>query len=765
MNLYAKPGFVIMPFAQDVNMAPNSATNVLIVAQNQTTVNQTVTNIVPNIPSNSEIRGTVTSTDCGFLSPDASCEAVIRLQSGNQPRVGNLNVSVCSFNGAFCSRIVNPLTITNSRPVGLFIFPTNPSIANHTTQQFFAISLFSNATIQNVTDSVTWRSSNTSRATISDVSGSKGLATGVAPGISTISAILGNLSDSTTLTITPATLTSISVTPVNSSIAKGTTQAFVATGIFSDNSNQDLTSLVTWSSSNTNVATISNTISQKGMAFGNNVGTTTITATLSGVSGTTNLNVTPATLRSISVTPTNPNASVQSFLQFTATGIYSDNSIQNLTESVTWHSQFAQVAIISNQTDTKGLAFALGPRVTRITATLGNISGSTVLSVTPAKLVEIDIEPIIANTPAGTQRSYVALGIYDNHIQQDITKQVTWLSSNTHIATISNAPGSEGSANGIQVGNVIISATSRGIVGRARLTVDNPILVSIAVTPTSPTIPNGTKQQFTATGTYSDTSTQILTTQATWFSSLSSVAAISNASGSKGLAQAVGVGATNISAIFNGISGSTPLTVSPATLVSIDVTPANSSMPVSTNQQFTATGTYSDASSKNITSEVTWSSSNTAIATISNASSSIGVATSVSAGATTIRAIKNSITGSTTLNVNSANNCFVQRRADSNSYWLGYDIFTNSAPMILNFSATGINLTQIIVNNGVFSNVQVLDQNQLLIGAKPPWVSMTTPGFIDFHGPNYGPYEPFNSPIPATCQTSIALKFKLTKMR
>ena len=51
-------------------------------------------------------------------------------------------------------------------------------------------------------------------------------------------------------------------------------------------------------------------------------------------------------------------------------------------------------------------------------------------------------------------------------------------------------------------------------------------------------------------------------------------------------------------------------------LASITVTPANQSLTVGGTQQFTATGKYSDGSTQNLTSQVTWASSNTAAATI-----------------------------------------------------------------------------------------------------------------------------------------------------
>ena len=83
------------------------------------------------------------------------------------------------------------------------------------------------------------------------------------------------------------------------------------------------------------------------------------------------------------------------------------------------------------------------------------------------------------------------------------------------------------------------------------------------------------------------------------------------------------------------------------TLSSIAVTPASPSIVSGVTQQFAATGTYSDGSTQNLTSSVTWTSSNTAVATINTS----GLATAVSAGNTTIQAALASITGSTGLTV------------------------------------------------------------------------------------------------------------------
>ena len=82
--------------------------------------------------------------------------------------------------------------------------------------------------------------------------------------------------------------------------------------------------------------------------------------------------------------------------------------------------------------------------------------------------------------------------------------------------------------------------------GSTDLTVTAATLVSVAVTPVTPSIAKGTTQQFVLTGTYTDSTTQNLTTQATWSSSDGGVALISNASGSKGLATGVAQGTSTI---------------------------------------------------------------------------------------------------------------------------------------------------------------------------------------------------------------------------
>ena len=126
-------------------------------------------------------------------------------------------------------------------------------------------------------------------------------------------------------------------------------------------------------------------------------------------------------------------------------------------------------------------------------------------------------------------------------------------------------------------------------------------LQSIAVTPANPSTPVGLTSQFTATGTYSDGTTQDISSSVTWTSATTTVVTVA----SGGLATAVATGSSVITATSGGVSGNTTMTVIPATLQSLAVTPANPSTPVGLTTQFTATGTYSDGTTQDITSSVT----------------------------------------------------------------------------------------------------------------------------------------------------------------
>jgi hypothetical protein len=593
-------------------------------------------------------------------SSSDTATAIISNALGSQGLASTVNAGTSTITATYGSITASTLlTVSPATLVSIAVTPTNPSIAKGTTQQFAATGTYTDNSTQDITTAVTWASTSTAVGTVSNVTGSQGLATGIALGDTTIRATLSNssasVSGATNLHVTNETLVAIGITPSNPTIAKGTDRQFVATGTYTDNSTQNLTATVTWNSSDNAIATISNAAGTEGKAHGATQGVINISATLSGVSGVTQLTVTDATLVSINLTPQTPSIPNGTTQQFTATGTYTDNSTQNLTDVASWSTSSAGVATVSNAAGTRGLATGNSQGTATITAAYQGVSSFTVLTVTTETLVSITVTPPSATIAAGLTRQFTATGTYSDGSTAVINSQVLWVVVSAGVASISNSAGSEGRATGLTTGETDITATLGTIVGTAHLTVVTAVLQSIAVTPTNPSVPLGTTQQFVATGTYSAGPTQDLTAQVLWSSSASSVATISNAAGSKGEATAIIAGSTTITANLNGISGTTLLTVSGAALQSITVTPANMSVANGTQIQYKAIGNYTGGTTVDLTDQATWSTTDGTKATVSNAAGSEGLATTIAVGGPfNVTAVFNSVTGVTPLTVTAA---------------------------------------------------------------------------------------------------------------
>lgn len=530
------------------------------------------------------------------------------------------------------------LTVTPSSLIAIEISPLNFTLPIKFNQQFTAIGIFSDGAEEDLTSQVTWSSSNPGIATINPTTG---LTTGISSGLTTITANLGGTSfiASTTLTISSAILTNIFVLPSNPSIPIGISQQFTATGAFDDSSTLDITTQVIWSSSAPAVATIT---ASSGLAQAVSPGSTSITATLGAIFGSTTLTVTTDTLINLIVSPANTSTSVGLTEQFTATGIFTDGTERNITTSVIWTSSNPNVASIDPKT---GLVSALKIGSTAIRATLGAIDNSTSLTVTGAVLKRIRIFPRNPAVFIGENPSFIAIGIYDNGTTKEITTQVNWTSSEPQIATIGRHTGL---ARARTSGDTKIRAHLNGIHDTTTLHVTSTILQSIEVFPPNATIYAGFTEQFTAIGTYSNGSTQDITSTVTWTSNIPTIASID----SNGVATGHITGISTITASLQGIAGFTSLNISSATLTDIVVAPATPTIPQNTSQQFEAIGIFSDTTSKNITSLVNWSSSNSQVATIqTTGGTQPGLAMGLDLGTSNITAQLGAISDSTTLTV------------------------------------------------------------------------------------------------------------------
>jgi uncharacterized protein YjdB len=261
------------------------------------------------------------------------------------------------------------------------------------------------------------------------------------------------------------------------------------------------------------------------------------------------------------------------------------------------------------------------------TSSTGTVSPTK--SATARALSLIEVYPgTPPNQWAGYPKPFVAWATYSDGTNEEITSKVTWMSENTDVATVD----SEGIVTGITSGTTNITASLSGITSPVVTVTIIPGPSSLEVTPGPVTdLLVGNIEQYTAMGTFPDGTTEDITSQVNWSSDKTDIATID----ADGLVTGVTPGTTHIKASVCGItSPPVTLTVIFPKLSSIAVTPIPSNLWVNFTMQFKAIGTYSNGYTKDISTEVTWNSTDISVATVS----ADGLATAVSPGTTYISA-------------------------------------------------------------------------------------------------------------------------------
>jgi len=485
------------------------------------------------------------------------------LASSNQ--IPGSSIITATFNGTPGN---TTLSVTLANLASITVAPGTATIAQGTQLQFGVTGLFNDGRTLNLTNLAgSLTSDDTTVATmIGALATAASSVPGPNPSVAHISATVttpnGPLTNSATLNVTNATLTSLSIAAPGNSIQTGAILGFSAVGNFSDGSTQTLTTQVTWASDATGVATVSNAGGTKGVVTGVSAGTANITAgsaTLGQTSAPSAITVSSATLSSISVqTVGNPFTAPGGTVQFKATGTYTDGSTQNLSKQVNWTSSDPNIATISQT----GFALGQGAGQATITAALNGISGTATMVVTPSQLVSLAIQSPNPGSKLAEDTSVQlsVIGTFADGTTQDLTQNAVWSSSAPAIATVGSA---SGIVKGLSPGAVTITAKFGSLTpATIALNVTTATLTSVAISTPSPTINLGGSSQFKAVASFSDGSTQVVTTFANWSSSNTSVAVID----SNGLATTAGtLGSTTITGRVTQntttVSGTAPLNV------------------------------------------------------------------------------------------------------------------------------------------------------------------------------------------------------------
>lgn len=171
-----------------------------------------------------------------------------------------------------------------------------------------------------------------------------------------------------------------------------------------------------------------------------------------------------------------------------------------------------------------------------------------------ASLKSLEITPASISIAKGTTCLLTAKGKYSDNTEHDISDAITWVSSKSDIATVSN-----GLVTGVNEGNVVITVTDPDTGISTSIEVPVARVLAISVTTDDSIIKKGVPQQFKAIGTLSDRRTQDMTAFVNWSSSNPIIAAISDST--NGEVKGVAAGKATITATWNSDSGSSDLTV------------------------------------------------------------------------------------------------------------------------------------------------------------------------------------------------------------
>ncbi len=524
------------------------------------------------------------------------------------------------------------------------IEPGATSVPRGYTVQFRLVGEYADHHTEDLTGhaSTQWTSTQVTLATISNETGSRGLATGVAPGDLQIRAQFGTLTDTANLHVSDATLAAIAVTPAAVTVTRGGSVRLRATGVFSDSTTMDLSDVALWETSDSVRAEVSNARGTAGVVTvpaSATPGAVIVTARRGSISAIATVTINSVlTLRRIDIAVDQTLIPVGLTATATAAGTYSDGLStfsRDITEQVTWNALGS--ATVSNAAGSSGLITGTSAGTASISATLSGVTSTTVpITVTSCPLNALRIaEGATLSMPRGTAMQLTARALYDTTVAQceslalsyyDVTDlpQTTWSSTNSAVLSVDNTASSRGVVRAATAPPFPATADVQVRFGTlmtvAHVTVIDACVRTVRITAPSDVMPVGIVVPFHATAQMSDGSQRDVTHGVSWVSSANAVASIdarnglvrSNAAGNSVITAQVAPS----SRCAGAMGGAFNLTVNSATIAGVTVTPAFLQISRGQRTQLVATGTFSDGRVFDLTPVAAWRSSSAAIAAV-----------------------------------------------------------------------------------------------------------------------------------------------------
>ncbi len=254
----------------------------------------------------------------------------------------------------------------------------------------------------------------------------------------------------------------------------------------------------------------------------------------------------------------------------------------------------------------------------------------------------LQIQSLRDHSQRGESLQYSAIALLADGSNKDLSDQVRWQTSDRSLATITQTGKLTTLGNGV----ISVSAAFSSLTASSTLTINDATLSSLRVSHAND-LEVCKSQLLSATGQYDDGTEREIRDLVNWSLSPASIGTITNAGASKGLFSSTSSGNATLTASKGTVTGQA-LGIVQDNLQSIQLSAKTTELAIDKKQQYQAQGNYAgNSSSEDISSNVTWSSSSTTIATINSS----GQVTTLTAGNTTIQASCGGKTGQQTLTV------------------------------------------------------------------------------------------------------------------
>jgi hypothetical protein len=238
-----------------------------------------------------------------------------------------------------------------------------------------------------------------------------------------------------------------------------------------------------------------------------------------------------------------------------------------------------------------------------------------------ATLSSIEVTAASSSLPRGTATQLTATGVFDDNSRRDLSSSVTWTSIPAGVVSIN----AQGLTSGVDAGSTTVRASLGAVSGTVQLQVTAAVLREIQFSRPNLSLAAGTQSQVQATGIYSDGTSVPITNSVSWSSTAPDIASVNG-----GLVSGLQTGETEIVASLAGMEARLPITVTGATLRSIQASSPALSLAKGTSTQLFITGIFSDGSSQPLTPD--WAS----LAPGTAAVSSDGTVSALSEGETSV---------------------------------------------------------------------------------------------------------------------------------